>query len=170
MLFFGKGKKIERFIDSSPGIMLDLNENGGVLLFIIDEEHIGQYRLGGHYDFWCTSFNETLFFAVKLRDNQWASAPYSPFLSTGYKPTHYPKGQGMSLSIALVSTTDGVIKDFDYLVLGSSFSNAISKLNEEILSKGFNPVKHQMTVRAVYQKFSTDEELVEQPGATYSID
>lgn len=76
----------------------------------------------------------------------------------------------MGLSIALVSTTDGIIKDFDFLVLGSMFSNAISKLNEDILSKGFNPVKHQMTVRSVYQKFSTDEELVRQPGATYSID
>lgn len=50
------------------------------------------------------------------------------------------------------------------------FSNAISKLNEDILSKGFNPVKYQMTVRAIYQKFSTDEELVRQPGVTFSID
>ena len=123
-----------------------------------------------NWDFWCTSFNETLFFAVKLRDNQWASAPYSPFLSKGYKPTYYSKGKGMGLSIALVSTTDGVIKDFDFLVLGSTFSNAITKLNEDILSKGFNPVKHQMTVRTVYQRFSSDEELVKELGITYSID
>ena len=170
MLYFGKGTKLEQFIGSRTGIMLDLNEDGGQLLFIMDEEHLEQYKLGGHYDFWCTSFNETLFFAVKLRDNQWASAPYSPFLSTGYNPSYYLKGKGMGLSIALVSTKDGVIKDFDFLVLGSTFSNAITKLNEDILSKGFNPVKHQMTVHAVYQKFSTDEELVRQPGATYSID
>ena len=170
MSYFGKGTKLEQFIGSRPGIMLDLNENGGVLLFVMDEEHLGQYKLGGHYDFWCTSFNETLFFAVKLRDNQWASAPYSPFLSTKYNPTYYPKGKGMGLSIALVSTMDGVIKDFDFLVLGSTFSNAITKLNEDILSKGFNPVKHQMTVRTVYQRFSSDEELVRQPGVTYSID
>ena len=76
----------------------------------------------------------------------------------------------MGLSIALVSTTDGVIKDFDFLVLGSTFSNAITKLNEDILSKGFNPVKHQMTVRTVYQRFSSDEELVKELGITYSID
>lgn len=170
MLYFGKGTKLEQFIGSRTGIMLDLNEDGGQLLFIMDEEHLEQYKLGGHYDFWCTSFNETLFFAVKLRDNQWTSAPYSPFLSTGYNPSYYLKGKGMRLSIALVSTKDGIIKDFDFLVLGSTFSNAITKLNEDILSKGFNPVKHQMTVRAVYQKFSTDEELVRQPGATYSID
>lgn len=170
MIYFGKGAKLEQFIGSRPGIMFDLNENGGELLFIMDEEHLGQYKLGGHYDFWCKSFNETLFFAVKLRNNQWASAPYSPFLSIGYKPVYYPKGKGMGLSVVLVSTSDGIIKDFDFLVLDSMFSNAISKLNEDILSKGFNPVKYQMTVRAVYQKFSTDEELVRQPGVTFSID
>lgn len=170
MLYFGKGTKLEQFIGSRPGIMLDLNEDGGQLLFIMDEEHLEQYKLGGHYDFWCTSFNETLFFAVKLRDNPWISTPYSPFLSTGYNPIHYSKRKGMKLSIALVSTTDGVIKDFDFLVLSSTFSNAITILNKDIFSKGFNPVKHQMTVRAIYQKFPTDEELVMQPGAIYSID
>ena len=169
MLLLGKGIKLDQFVGSRTGIMFDLIDNGGVLFFIVDEEQLEQYKLGGHYDFWCTSFNETVFFAVKLRDNQWVSAPYSPFLSTGYNPTHYPKGEGMGLAIALVSTTDGIIKDLDLLVLGSTFSNAITKLNEDILSKGFNPVKHQMTVRAIYQRFPNDEELVRQPGVTYSI-
>lgn len=170
MKIWGKGTTIEQFIGSKSGVMFDLNENGATLLFIVDEMHLGQYKLGGHYDFWCTSFNETLFFAVKLRENQWTSAPYSPFLSKGYEPMYYPQGKGMGLSIALVSSTDGIVKDFDFLVLGSVFSNTITKLNKDILNGGFNPVKHQMTVRAVYQKFPTDELLVRQPGVTYSID
>lgn len=169
-MYFGKGTRLEQFINAKSGILLDLNENGGELLFVVEEKYLTQYKLGGHYDFWCQSFNETLFFAVKLRNNQWASAPYSPFLSRNYKPQYYQKGNGMGLSIALVSTADGIIKDFDFLVLGSEFSNAITKLNEDILSKGFNPVKHQLTVRGIYQKFPTDEELVKQQGITYSID
>ena len=46
MSYLGKGTKLEQFIGSRPGIMLDLNENGGVLLFVMDEEHLGQYKLG----------------------------------------------------------------------------------------------------------------------------
>lgn len=165
-----KGIKIEQFKGNQTGIMFDINENGGLLFFVVDEAHLEQYNLGGHYDFWCTSFNETLFFAVKLGDNLWASAPYSPFMSKGYKPEFYPEGMGMNLIVVLISNADGIVKDIDFMVLGNSFSNALNLLNRDILAKGYNPVRHQMTIRAVYQKYATDEELIQQPGVKYSID
>lgn len=165
-----KGTQIEQFKGAQTGVVFDINENGGFLFFVVDEPHLEQYKLGGHYDFWCTTFNETLFFAVKLRDNCWSSAPYSPFMSKGYKPVFYPKGTGMNLVVALISNADGIIKDMDFMVLGNSFSNAINALNKNILDKGFNPVRHQMTIQSVYQKYMTDEELTNQPGAKYSID
>ena len=164
-----KGSKIEQLEGSQTGIMFDINEAGGCLIFVVDETHLEQYKLGGHYDFWCTSLNETLFFAVKLGDNPWISAPYSPFMSKDYKPNSYPKGKGMNLTVILVSNADGIIKDIDFMVLGDSFSNTLNALNEEILDKGFNPVKHQMTIQSVYQKYASDEELMSQPGARYSI-
>lgn len=58
----------------------------------------------------------------------------------------------------------------DFMVLGNSFSNTLNALNKDILDKGFNPVKHQMTIQSVYQKYLTDEELTKQPGAMYSIE
>lgn len=165
-----KGTKIEQFKGKQTGIMFDINENGGLLFFVVDEAHLKQYKLGGHYDFWCTSFNDTLFFAVKLGENFWTSAPYSPFMSKGYTPQFYPKGMGMNLVVALISNMDGIIKDIDFMVLGNSFSNTLNLLNKDILAKGYNPVRHQMTIQAVYQKYETDDKLIQQPGARYSID
>ena len=165
-----KGRKIEQFKGKQTGIMFDINENGGLLFFVVDEAHLKQYKLGGHYDFWCTSFNDTLFFAVKLGENFWISAPYSPFMSKGYTPQFYQKGMGMNLVVALISNMDGIIKDIDFMVLGNSFSNTLNLLNKDILAKGYNPVRHQMTIQAVYQKYETDDKLIQQPGARYSID
>lgn len=165
-----KGMILKQFVGSQSRILFDINEGCGILLFAVDEPYLSQYKLGGHYDFWCKCFDDTLFFAVKLGENPWVSTPYSPFMSKKYKPESYPKGTGMSLVVALISTADGIVKDVDFMVLGNEFSNTLSTLNQEILKKGFNPVRYQITVQAVYQKYPTDKELVNQPGTTYSID
>lgn len=170
MFMLSKGQKIEQFIGSQSGFMFDIIDGHGVLFVIVDEGDVERFKLGGHYDFWCTSFNETLFFAAKIKNNPWYSAPYSPHLSPQYALTEFESGKGMPLSVALVSTADGIVKDFDFLTLGNAFSNAIYTLCEEIAEKPFDPQRHSMTIQAVYQKFSTDEELVAQPGAAYSID
>lgn len=91
-------------------------------------------------------------------------------LSQGYKPRHYPTGNGLPLTVALVSTKSGIIKGLDFIGLGNAFSNEITKFNEEILSKPFDQASYQKTIDDVYQKFSTDEELVKLPGVTCSID
>lgn len=169
-MLLAKGMTLDQFVGSQSGILFDINEGHGTLLFVVDEPYLSQYKLGGHYDFWCKCFDETLFFAVKLRENPWASAPYSPFMSKKYEPEFYPKGTGMSLIVALISTADGIVKDMDFMVLGNKFSNTISVLNQQILSKGFNPVRYQATIQSIYQRYPTDEELVNQPGAIYSID
>ncbi len=171
MLILAKGVKIEQFAGAQMGIMFDIDKTiGGILFFVVDEAYLGQYKLGGHYDFWCTNIEDTLFFAVKLGANPWASAPYSPFMSKEYNPEYYSKGTGMSLTVALVNNTNGIVVDVDFMVLGNLFSNTLTSLNKGILKKGFNPVRHQMIINAVYQKYMTDEELVCQHGARYSID
>ena len=167
---FIKGQTIEQFIGSQTGAMFDIVDSKGILFVIVDDTHIEQFKLGGHYEFWCTSYNETLFLAVKLGDNSWMSAPYTPHLSSNYSLAKFPKKTGMPLTVVLLSNVDGVIKDVDFMVLGNEFSNTLRVLCDDIMDKPFNFQRHQLTIQAVYNKFSTDDELVMQPGVTYSLD
>lgn len=167
---FVKGQKLEQFVGAQTGFMFDIVGWHGVLLIIVDEANLERFKLGGHYDFWCSSFNETLFFAAKVGGNCWYSAPYSPHLSQQYELSEFESGKGMPLIIALVSNKDGVIKDLDFLTLGNEFSNTVYDFCECILEKNFDFQRYNMTIQAVYQKFETDDILVTQPGVTYSID
>ena len=167
---FSIGKKFNQFIGSQSGFMFDIIDNCGILFVIVDEDNIEQFKLGGHYDFWCSSYNETLFFASKIANNPWYSAPYTPHLSSDYKLYEFDEGMGMPLTIVLISNSDGVIKELDFLTLGNHFSNTLYYLCEDILDKPFDSRRHTLTIQAVYQKFSSDELLVKEPGATYSID
>ena len=168
MLF--KGQKIGQFAGAQSGFMFDIQDSQGILFVIVNESDLERFKLGGHYDFWCTSYNETLFFAAKIQNNPWYSAPYTPHLSPSYALEEFEDGKGLPLLVALVSTADGVVKDLDFMTLGNKFSNTLVYLCEDILEKPFNQQRHQLTINAVYQQFATDDILVTQPGATYSID
>lgn len=165
-----KGQTITQFIGSQSGIMFDIIDSNGVLFIIVDDAYLEQYKLKGHYDFWCTSFNETLFFAIKLGEHAWASAPYSPHLSLHYSLKKFPEKTGMGLTVALISNNNGIVKDIDFMVLGNKFSNSLYLLCNDIVGKPFDYQRHQLTIQAVYQKYTTDDELVKQPGITYSLD
>ena len=168
---FQVGDIIDQFAGSQTGIMFDIIDEMGMLFFVVDESQVQQYKLGGHYDFWCTSYNDTVaFFAVKLRDNPWHSAPYSPHLSPNDTFNTYPEGKGMALTVVLVSNKNGEVKGIDFMVLGNTFSNNIMMICNNIQENEFNPDLHQAVVQAVYQKFQTDDELVQEPGTRYSID
>ena len=167
---FVKGQKLEQFVGRQTGFMFDIVESCGVLFIIVDEENLERFKLGGHYDFWCSGYNETLFFAAKIRSNPWYSAPYTPHLSSAYMLTEFDRGKGMPLTVVLVSNADGIIEDIDFLTLGNTFSNSLYLLCEDILKKPFDMQRHQLTIQAVYQKFANDDLLTTQPGATYSID
>lgn len=170
MNYLFKGQKLEQFIGSQNGVMFDIVGSSAVLFIIMDEKHLSQYKLGCHYEFWATSFNETLFCAVKVGNNAWASAPYTPYLSNDFSLEPFAKGKGLPLTVALVSNRDGIVKDVDFLVLGNNFSNNLYMLCQNILRKKFDFQRYQLTIQAVYQKFATDDELVMQPGIRYSID
>ena len=64
---FQVGDIIDQFAGSQTGIMFDIIDEMGMLFFVVDESQVQQYKLGGHYDFWCTSYNDTVaFFAVNF--------------------------------------------------------------------------------------------------------
>ena len=164
------GTRVPQFVGSHSGIMLDMDEYGGQLFFIIDEKHLGEYKLGGHYDFWCAKIKDVIFFGVKLGSNPHAAAPFSPHLSKLYTYTHYEKGKGMPLRIALISTADGIVKDFDFLVLGNAFSNQIQKYCKEIMRKPFNMRNYHLAIQAVYDVCLSDEDISYLAEVHYSID
>ena len=170
MLFFKVGECVEQFIGSSQGIMWDVDSSGASLIFIIKEEYLSQYRLGGHYDFFFTRFNETMFICVKLGNNPWASAPYTPHCSPDFELVNYEKGMGMPVKVMLINATNGIIQQIDFLVLGHDFSANFMYNCEDILSSPFDSMGHQLTIQAVYQRHLTDEELTTTKGVFYSID
>lgn len=167
---FGIGTRIPQFVGEQSGIMLNLDAYGGQLFFIIDEKHLAEYKLGGHYDFWCLKISDVIFFGVKLGKNPHAAAPFTPYLSPDYVGDYYESGTGMPLRIALISNADGIVKDFDFLVLGNNISNELIALCEEIRKKPFNRKKYQETIQMVYSLFPTDEHISLLAECTYSID
>lgn len=167
---FRKGTKIAQFVGSQTGIMLNLDEYGGTLFFIIDEKHLNQYKLGGHYDFWCVKISDVIFFGVKLGQNPHAAAPFTPYLSPKYTSIHFEEGKGMPLRIVLVSNADGVVKDFDFLVLGNRISNKLMDFCEEIRKKPFDRNGFQYTIQEIYRLCPSDEYITCLAECTYSID
>lgn len=170
MQILQKGTILKQFIGADTGIMFDLTDYNGTLIFNMNPSHLQQFKLGGHYDFWCQQFDNVIFFAVKLRNNPWAAAPFSPYLMQTKMPDYLPIGKGLPLFIVLVNNENGMIVGCDFMTLGNQFSNMLIKMSQSILKKPFNPQKHRMTVQNVYQTYATDNDLVHSTGYRYSID
>lgn len=164
------GTILRQFKDMDTGIMFDMADENATLIFNMSPLQLQSFKLGGHYEFWCHQFNNVIFFAVKLRDNPWAAAPFSPYLMQAKLPDFLPAGKGLPLFIALVNNTSGIVVDSDFMSLGNEFSNMLIKMSQSILATPFDPRKHRLTVQNVYQTYITDNDLAQSPGYRYSID
>lgn len=171
MQILQKGTILKQFIGADTGIMFDMTHDSATLIFSISPLQLQQFEFGGHYDFWCRQFDNVIFLAVKLRDNPWAAAPFSPYLMQEPElPDYLPAGKGLPLFIFLVNNENGMIVNCDFLTLGNQFSNTLIRMSHSILESPFDPRKHRMTIQRVYQAYVTDNDLAQSPGCQYSID
>ena len=171
LFILGKGQAIAEFIGKSPTMKFDIDEQGAVLKIILSEDMLDKIKLGGHYDFYMTRVNDTVFICFKTENSVWSSAPYTPHLSKNFEIIKYEEGEGMPLTIIEVCNKDGVIINMELLGLGNVFSNELMLQCSQILNHQWNPDYHNSTINAVYDRFPTDDELVENTdGICYSTD
>lgn len=101
-------------------------DDSGVLITIFyyrpKKEELNQISFA-KFDIREILLNGVIFFTVKFGNRCWMDMPYHPNFSPDL--THIPTfgaGQGLSLTVVLADTSDGVIKNVRYIGLGHKFS------------------------------------------------
>lgn len=132
------------------------------IVVVMSRENIERYPLGRQFEFRFEPFYNTIFLLMKYGDCPWMSAPYSPHLSGEFEARTFSEGEGIPLTILQVCNEDGKIYGMTFLVLMNKFSNLLYCIADIIYRTIlFDLDEHKKVIAAVYNRFSTDEELAE---------
>lgn len=159
MVILEKGTVMKEFIGSSSAMMFNHLDGEAMIYAHVSPELLAKLKLGGSYDFACGRINDSIFICAKWGENPWSSMPFHPRLGKGEFTEFYEEGKGMPLLVLLINNENGEIVDMDMMALSNEFSNVLTKMSQDLMKKEFDNEKHRATIAAVYQNFSTDDEL-----------
>lgn len=161
-MIYSKGTVIPQFVDSNPGCKFDIVDETAVLYIRLTTDQITNYSINGPCSFAFVEISDCIFVCFNCGSLGWASCPYTPHLSDGYKTgVQYSDGMGMPLTILLVSCEDGVIQQINVVGLGNEFSNKLCAAADELSAMEFDRDDYRATINFVYNRFGTDDELAE---------
>lgn len=154
-----KGMVFPEYIGCPQTIRFDLVEE--TIVMLMSRENIEKYPLSGAFEFKFEPIYNTIFLLMRYGNCPWMSAPYSPHLSQ-FKAKAFPKGEGLPLTILQVCNEDGKLHNMSFVVLMNDFSNRLYCAADMIFQTiPFSLEEHKKVIAAVYNKYSTDEELAD---------
>lgn len=166
-----EGKTVlEEHIGKSTGMYWNINNGLAELNIFIDDDCSKRIKLHGHYDFKLLAVDNLMMFLIKVGDDNWHSAPFSPHLAIDYNPKHFEEGTGMPLSVKKINVNNGLVEELDILGLGNDFSNAIAYISSVIKEQDFDYEEYNKLIQDIYASYPTDDDLANEEGVEYSID
>lgn len=161
MAVFQKGDIIPELSGAAPGLMFQLNdpyEQPSVIALAVNSDISPLFPLGGKYDFaWSVLGDDIAFLSFRPEGAHWCSAPFNPHLTGTPKIGALEEGNGIPCLLVKVNTEGGIVEYSEYIVLGSFFSNLITKDSDRMLDSEFDLTSFLNAKNRAYAEYPTDD-------------
>lgn len=161
MFQYEVGKTVEDFKNNVEGVNFDINDNGATMLVFFQnptEEEIEQFKSGNNFEIRFTELYDVIMITVKIGNLNWMDAPYSPHLSKNLKKFQIPnEGQGLALTLVLVDSATGEIKNLRLLSLSERFTRRFLGTIMEQKTKEFDEYKYNNSINKIFTTYQTNQ-------------
>lgn len=155
------GGKFSALAGRPEGTFFDITESGPVWIFNYANptaEEISDISEGSPFEIRTMVSEGVLWVFVKCGSQEWAEAPYSPFLSKAPVLNPLEKdSEGYALTLLMVDATTHTIKHIRVIGLGNKFSIQLKKDVDYLLSQPFDKILYDLSIRKTQSMYSTDQ-------------
>lgn len=157
---FVVGEKVDDFVGHEEGTMIEISDAGAVLKVFFNEptqNEIKQFQSGEPFEIRVTELYDVIMFTFKFGCLNWMDAPYNPHLSKDLNGLELlEEGQGLALTIVLVDTKTGIIKNMRLVSLSTYFTKSLFKYILDSKSKPFDLNQYDETIDRINASYSTE--------------
>lgn len=161
MFKYAVGDKIEKYIGRDEGTLFDVDDGGATLLVFFDrptKDEIEQFRTGRNFEVRFCQLRNIIMITSKIGNLNWMDAPYTPHLSKNL--SKFPivsEGQGLSLTLILIDSSNGEIKSMKLIGLSTKFSQELIAAIMEEKVKSFDLSEYNSSLNRVFTTYTTKE-------------
>mgnify|MGYP007069919494 CR=1 FL=1 len=138
---YAVGECVEEYVGRGDGPVFEIDDGGAVLLVFMrnpTEKEVEGFMQGQAFEMRFVEKEGYLFVVFKAGDLPWMDAPYNPRLSinwTRFDLTENDKDKGLSLTVMLIDTRTGEIKEIRLIGMSFNFTIKLIDAINKIMSK-----------------------------------
>ena len=155
------GGKFSALAGRPEGTLFEITESGPVWLFNYanpTDEEIADMSEGSPFEIRTMVSEGVLWVFVKCGSQEWAEAPYSPYLSKAPVLNPIEKdSEGYALTLLMVDAATHTIKHIRVIGLGNKFSIQLKKDVDYLLSQPFDKILYDLSIQKTQAVYSTDQ-------------
>lgn len=161
MRYIKTGKILPEAIGHKEGVYFDVDDSGASLIVYFNsptDEELAQFREGHKFEIRYIELQNIIMFTVKIGNLNWMDSPYSPHLSKNLTRLTAPEdGQGLALTLILIDSYTGTVKNVRLLGLSTSFTQKLLKDLVLQLEKPFDKSVYLTALNRIYQRYTTNQ-------------